>query len=196
MPASSASSASRSAVSEVFSAGFTTTVQPQASAGAIFHMPIISGKFHGTIAADDAHRLAHRVGERVRPGRDDLSVDLVGEARVVGERVQHRRQVLAADRRDRLAGIEASSSHERVLVALDELGEASSGARPRSAARIAAPRAVERRARRANGGVHVGGAGLGDLCDDLPGGGIHRRELPAGDGRHAAATDQEVVVSK
>jgi hypothetical protein len=29
----------------------TTSVQPQASAGAIFHMPIINGKFHGTIAA-------------------------------------------------------------------------------------------------------------------------------------------------
>jgi hypothetical protein len=34
----------------VISAGFTIIVQPHASAGAIFHMPIISGKFHGTIA--------------------------------------------------------------------------------------------------------------------------------------------------
>ena len=50
-PASSASSAMRSADSEVSSAGFITMVQPQASAGASFHMPIISGKFHGTIAA-------------------------------------------------------------------------------------------------------------------------------------------------
>ena len=50
-PASSASSASRSADSGVSSAGFTTSVQPQARAGAIFHMPIISGKFHGTMAA-------------------------------------------------------------------------------------------------------------------------------------------------
>ena len=41
----------RSADSEVSSAGFITMVQPQASAGASFHMPIISGKFHGTIAA-------------------------------------------------------------------------------------------------------------------------------------------------
>lgn len=37
-------------LSGVISAGFTTIVQPQASAGAIFHMPIISGKFHGTMA--------------------------------------------------------------------------------------------------------------------------------------------------
>ncbi|MNS68839.1 hypothetical protein D3C72_1021310 [compost metagenome] len=50
-PASSASSATRSAESGVISAGLTTSVQPHASAGAIFHMPIISGKFHGTMAA-------------------------------------------------------------------------------------------------------------------------------------------------
>jgi hypothetical protein len=49
-PAASASSPRRNAVSDVSSAGFSTTVQPQASAGAIFHMPIMSGKFHGTIA--------------------------------------------------------------------------------------------------------------------------------------------------
>ena len=50
MPASSASSPILSAVSGVNSAGLSTTVQPQASAGAIFHIPIISGKFHGMIA--------------------------------------------------------------------------------------------------------------------------------------------------
>ena len=41
----------RSADSEVSSAGFMTMVQPHASAGASFHIPIISGKFQGTIAA-------------------------------------------------------------------------------------------------------------------------------------------------
>ena len=42
-------SARRSAVSGVVSAGFSTQVLPQASAGAIFHAAIISGKFHGMI---------------------------------------------------------------------------------------------------------------------------------------------------
>ena len=51
MPASSASSPSSSAVSGVSEAGFSTTVQPHARAGAIFHIEFISGKFHGTIAA-------------------------------------------------------------------------------------------------------------------------------------------------
>ena len=39
----------RSAVSGVVSAGFRTTVLPAASAGAIFHASISSGKFHGMI---------------------------------------------------------------------------------------------------------------------------------------------------
>ena len=39
----------RSAVRGVVSAGFNTTVFPEASAGAIFHESIRSGKFHGMI---------------------------------------------------------------------------------------------------------------------------------------------------
>jgi hypothetical protein len=39
----------RRAVSGVVSAGFSTTVFPAASAGAIFHASISSGKFHGMI---------------------------------------------------------------------------------------------------------------------------------------------------
>ena len=42
-------SANSSAVSGVVSAGFSTTVLPQASAGAIFQASISSGKFHGMI---------------------------------------------------------------------------------------------------------------------------------------------------
>ena len=48
-PASRASSAKRSALSGVSSAGLSTTVLPAASAGASFHAAIVSGKFHGTI---------------------------------------------------------------------------------------------------------------------------------------------------
>jgi hypothetical protein len=42
-------SAKSSAVSGVNSAGFSTTVLPQARAGAIFHESINSGKFQGMI---------------------------------------------------------------------------------------------------------------------------------------------------
>ena len=46
-PASRISSANFSAVMEVVSAGFSTTVFPNAKAGASFHASISSGKFHG-----------------------------------------------------------------------------------------------------------------------------------------------------
>ena len=48
-PASRPSSASRSAVSGVSSAGLSTTVLPAASAGANPHPAIGMGKFHGTM---------------------------------------------------------------------------------------------------------------------------------------------------
>ena len=48
-PASSPSSPRRSAVSGVRLAGLSTTVLPQASAGASFHVAMTIGKFHGTI---------------------------------------------------------------------------------------------------------------------------------------------------
>ena len=48
-PVSTQIAAKASAVSGVNSAGFNTTVLPAASAGAIFHANIRSGKFHGMI---------------------------------------------------------------------------------------------------------------------------------------------------
>ncbi|MNU03693.1 hypothetical protein D3C72_2478040 [compost metagenome] len=48
-PTRSQISANRRAVSEVNSAGFSTTVLPAAKAGAIFQASISSGKFHGMI---------------------------------------------------------------------------------------------------------------------------------------------------
>ena len=46
-PASARTWQKRSAVSEVYGAGLSTTVFPIASAGAVFHASISSGKFHG-----------------------------------------------------------------------------------------------------------------------------------------------------
>ena len=48
-PASSAISASRCAVNGLHSAGLCTTVQPAASAGAIFQVLSMNGVFHGVI---------------------------------------------------------------------------------------------------------------------------------------------------
>ena len=50
-PTSRASSPRRSALSGVCSAGFSTIVQPAASAGEIFHAAISTGKFQGITCA-------------------------------------------------------------------------------------------------------------------------------------------------
>ncbi|SUJ33852.1 Uncharacterised protein [Sphingomonas paucimobilis] len=50
-PASTINSPSRNVVSEVSSEGFSTTVQPNAIAGAIFWIAWPIGKFHGVIPA-------------------------------------------------------------------------------------------------------------------------------------------------
>ena len=61
-PASWQISAKSNAVSGVVSAGFKTTVFPQASAGATFHATINNGKFHGMICP------ATPTGETFFPG--------------------------------------------------------------------------------------------------------------------------------
>ena len=48
-PASTSSCTKARVVRGVSSAGFTTTVQPAASAGAILRVAIASGKFHGVM---------------------------------------------------------------------------------------------------------------------------------------------------
>jgi hypothetical protein len=54
-PASAASAAMASAERGVCSAGFTTCVQPAASAGPILRVTIAIGKFHGVMAAATPH---------------------------------------------------------------------------------------------------------------------------------------------
>jgi hypothetical protein len=50
-------------VSGVVSAGFSTTVLPQASAGAIFHAAMSSGKFHGMICPATPNALGDLPGK-------------------------------------------------------------------------------------------------------------------------------------
>jgi hypothetical protein len=50
-PASVSASASAYTVSGVSGAGLSTTEQPAASAGAVFSAGVLSGPFHGVIAA-------------------------------------------------------------------------------------------------------------------------------------------------
>ena len=68
MPASSASSAMRTASSGVSGAGLSTMVQPASSAGASFDIVTNCGTFHGTIAATTPTASRRTITVPRRPG--------------------------------------------------------------------------------------------------------------------------------
>jgi hypothetical protein len=91
-------SAKRRAVSEVYSAGFRTTVLPMASAGATFQASIRSGKFQGMICpqtpsgalseSSGSHQLGvARVVIEVPLGQGDVEVAALADGLAVVERL-------------------------------------------------------------------------------------------------------------
>ena len=128
-PASANSSPRRKAESGVCSAGLSTTVQPDASAGPSFHAAISSGKFHGMICADHADRLAERVGEifcarRVGHGdRNRGALDLRRPSRHVAEQVDGERNVGGARHGQRLAVVERFDERELVQMRFEQIGK-------------------------------------------------------------------------
>ena len=166
IPASSASSPRRSAVSGVCSAGLSTIVQPAASAGADLPGRHQQREVPGDDLAADADRLAPRVGEACsgsRPGASAL--DLRRPAREVAQ-VRDRR-ARRRPWRANFTGLPLSSdSSSRELVGVAPRPgrrAASSRGRGRPALIVRQSRALgEGRARRGDGGVDVGGAGLRD----------------------------------
>ena len=104
-----------SAVSGVVSAGLSTTVLPQASAGAIFQASISSGKFHGMTWP------ATPSGRGVGP--NPAYSQLVGPARVVEEVRRGQRDVDVARLADRLAVVERLQHGELAGTLLDQPGD-------------------------------------------------------------------------
>ncbi len=110
------------AVYGLHSAGLCTTVQPAASAGAIFHVDSMNGVFHGVITP---------TGPSARAARE-VDVMLVGHRPtvvrvgcVIGEEAKVLR---TADRRrtheaDGLAGVDALDRGDLVGMALDRVGD-------------------------------------------------------------------------
>ena len=112
-PASRQISAKASAVSGVNSAGFSTTVLPAASAGAIFQASISSGKFHGMIwPQTPTGAIAGK-----------LALDQLGPAGVVVEVAGDQRHVDVAGLADRLAVVQRLQHREEALMLLDEAGD-------------------------------------------------------------------------
>ena len=118
-PASSASSASRSALSGVCSAGLSTIVQPAASAGA----DLPGGHQQRVVPGDDlgadADRLADRERQEAPVGRMHLAAQLGRPAGVVGEDARGAADV-PAGLDQRLAVVERLEPGELVGVLLEQ----------------------------------------------------------------------------
>ena len=109
-------SASISAVSDVVSAGLRTTVLPAASAGAIFHAAISSGKFQGMICPATPTGATLRFGKRV--------FELVRPAGVIEEVRGRERDIDVARFFDRLAAVHRFDDGERARFFLNQAGDA------------------------------------------------------------------------
>ena len=159
-PASTQISAKASAVSGVYSAGLSTTVLPQASAGAIFQASISSGKFQGMICPQTPTGRAF----------GKLAGDQRGPAGVMVEMPGDERHVDVARLADRLAVVEALQHGEEALALLDEPGERVEVLRPLMAGKRG-PGGL-RRARGGDGRVDVGRRPLRDAGDRRAGRGV------------------------
>ena len=186
------SSASRNAVSGVCSAAFSTMVQPAASAGAIFHAAISSGKFHGMICPTTPTGSRTRVGQIFagQRQRQRRTGDLGRPTAHVAEHVDRQRQIGDARHRIGLAVVDRFKLGQFLQVALDQIGDA-----PQHAAtlRRADPRPapfVECAAGSGNRAIDICLVGLRHVGDHAAGGGIVDREGPARHSRHLLAVDQ------
>ena len=119
-------------VSGVCSAGFSTTVQPTASAGAIFATPITNGKFHGTICPTTPDRLAQRVGMPLaRHAQVDRgAVHLGGPARVIAQALRGTEHAAELRHAERHAVVERLEQRDLVAIGLDEIRELQQQPRP------------------------------------------------------------------
>ena len=158
IPASSASSATRTAVIGVCSAGLRTTLLPAQSANVAIAAAAV-GPFHGHDRADHAERLAHLVdGELVRHG-GDAAVQLRGPARVVVDAVDRE-----LDDEPRVepeqARVDDVELGELVAVLGDQRGEPAQPPLLLERRQVAPAAVVERRARGPHGALDVcGGPG-------------------------------------
>ena len=191
-PTSAISSAIRSALSGVSSAGFITTVFPAARAGPIFQLQNISGKFHGTIIPTGPERLAQHVVQEAGFDRDDVALDLVRHPAEVAERGRGPGDVEVPAVTHRMSGVERFETRQLFGLRFDQVGQPKeqaatlrsleSSPRPGNAADAAATaRSTSRR------------AGLGDRRDDRTVVRIERLEGRAIERIDERAVDEQTI---
>ena len=165
IPASSASSASRSAESGVSSAGFSTTVLPARERRPELPGGDVEREVPRRDQPDDAERLAERHVDAARD-RDRLAEVLVDRAGVVVEDLRHHPD-LAARAPDRLADVPRLDLRQLLEMLLDERREPAQQPGP-VGRRDRTPRR-ERRLRPRDRGVGLLDPGRFELGDDLLG---------------------------
>src|SRR3954462_5876982 len=173
-PASCTASASRYAFRGASGAGFNTTVDPDASAGASFSMVTNSGTFHGTMAPTTPtgspppqRRLAPHERRAEHALATILERELAREPRVVVEHHRGGEDLTHHGERDRRAHLLGDGPRDLLVAPLQDSRERGHDVGA-LCGRHARPRAgVERLARGGDGAVDVGGGGVGDLGDDL-----------------------------
>ncbi len=177
-------SASFIAVSGVVSAGLSTTVLPVASAGAIFHAAISSGKFHG----NDLSRHAQRPRGSARKG----IFQFVRPAGVIKKMGGRQRNIHIARFADRLAAVHRFDDGEFACPLLENAGDAINIFAPLLAGHFR-PDFVVCAARRLDGLVHVFGRCVADFRQLLFSGRIDRGEIFSLDRRNEFAVDEQIV---
>ena len=171
-------------MSGVVSAGLSTTVLPAASAGAIFHASISSGKFHGMICPATPSGRGRAVRERV--------LELVGPARVVEEVRGRERQVDVARLLDRLAAVQRLEHGELARALLRGCARSGTGT-SRARCRAASTTAPNASRAAATARATSASARLRDLGERLLVARRDRREVLARARLEPLAADEEAV---
>ena len=143
---------------EVVSAGLSTTQFPIASAGAIFHASMSSGKFHGMTWPTTPS------GATLRPGSDVF--EFVGPAGVIEEMRGGHRHVEVARFLDRLAAVHRLGDGELARAILQQARDAVEVFGAFAAGHLS-PDGVEGLLRRGVGGIDIGRAGECDFGELL-----------------------------
>ena len=183
-PVSMQISAKASAVSGVYSAGFSTTVLPAASAGAIFQASISKREVPRDDLTADADRLRSRkfaLGQRRPAG---VMVEVAGDERHVD----------VAQFADRLAVVERLQHREEALALLHMPRQRIEMLRALVAGKRRPPSL--RLARRGDRRVDVGRGALADAGDALALGGVEHVEQGGGFGEAAVDEMTEAVLMR
>ncbi len=148
------------------------------------------GEIPGDDLTDDADGLVAGVAEIGAVDGDGLAFDFVGPAGVVTVTVDDQRKVGGAAVANGLAVVEGFEHRQLVEILFDQVGELVEKAAALAGVHLAPGAGVEGLTGGADGEIDIGFIALGDVGDDLTGGGVDGFEGFPADGADPFAVDQ------